>query len=210
MEENKTILIDDIYQIGTALIRSSLRQHIDRYQYILQTENYSDRENINCSRRSHRYDNTSKDRPVRSILQLGCFDHFPWHGNHRCQHHDQVITKYFPANDSTDKQKAAWEFIKYIESPEALAKWSTGTGYLPPRKGVADDPNGFKKMIEENKNIQVALSTMPNLVKWASFPGANGLQAEQLLIDARDIILSGKETAAQALHETAEKINNLL
>lgn len=24
-------------------------------------------------------------------------------------------------------------------------------------------------MIEENKNIQVALSTMPNLVKWASF-----------------------------------------
>ena len=110
----------------------------------------------------------------------------------------------------TDKQKAAWEFIKYIESPEALAKWSTGTGYLPPRKGVAEDPNGFKKMIEENKNIQVALSTMPNLVKWASFPGANGLQAEQLLIDARDIILSGKETAAQALHETAEKINNLL
>lgn len=109
-----------------------------------------------------------------------------------------------------DKQKAAWEFIKYIESPEALAKWSTGTGYLPPRKGVADDPNGFKKMIEENKNIQVALSTMSNLVKWASFPGANGLQAEQLLIDARDIILSGKETAAQALHETAEKINNLL
>lgn len=107
-------------------------------------------------------------------------------------------------------KKAAWEFIKYIESPEALAKWSTGTGYLPPRKGVAEDPNGFKKMIEENKNIQVALSTMPNLVKWASFPGANGLQAEQLLIDARDIILSGKETAAQALHETAEKINNLL
>ena len=113
-------------------------------------------------------------------------------------------------NGDDAKANAAWEFIKYIESPEALAKWSTGTGYLPPRKGVADDPNGFKKMIEENKNIQVALSTMPNLVKWASFPGANGLQAEQLLIDARDIILSGKETAAQALHETAEKINNLL
>lgn len=100
--------------------------------------------------------------------------------------------------------------IIFGTATEALAKWSTGTGYLPPRKGIAEDPNGFKKMIEENKNIQVALSTMPNLVKWASFPGANGLQAEQMLIDARDIILSGKETAAQALHETAEKINNLL
>ncbi|MHC1717551.1 MAG: ABC transporter substrate-binding protein [Acidaminococcaceae bacterium] len=108
------------------------------------------------------------------------------------------------------KQKAAWEFIKYLESPAALAKWSTGTGYLPPRKDVEQDPNGFKKMIEENKNIQAALSTMPNLVKWASFPGANGLQAEQLLIDVRDVILSGKQTAAEALHTTAEKVNSIL
>lgn len=109
-----------------------------------------------------------------------------------------------------DKQKASWEFIKYLESPEALLIWSTGTGYLPPRKGIDQDPNGFKKAIEENKNIQAALSTMPNLVKWASFPGANGLQAEQALIDVRDIILSGKQTAAQALSDAAKKINSLL
>lgn len=108
------------------------------------------------------------------------------------------------------KEKAAVEFIKYLESPEALAKWSTGTGYLPPRKGVADDPKGFKKIVDENANIQMALGMMPKVTKWASFPGANGLQAEQLLIDARDIILSGKQTAADALHQTAEKINNLL
>lgn len=109
-----------------------------------------------------------------------------------------------------EKEKAAVEFIKYLESPEALAKWSTGTGYLPPRKGVAEDPKGFKKIVDENKNIQTALAMMPKVVKWASFPGANGLQAEQLLIDARDIILSGKQSAADALHQTAEKINNLL
>lgn len=109
-----------------------------------------------------------------------------------------------------EKQKAAIEFIKYLESPAALAKWSTGTGYLPPRKGVAEDPNGFKKLVDENKNIQMALDMMPMVTKWASFPGANGLQAEQLLIDARDIILGGQKSAADALHETAEKINKLL
>lgn len=108
------------------------------------------------------------------------------------------------------KQKAAWEFIKYLESPEALNKWSTGTGYLPPRKDVEQDSQGFKKLMEENKNVQAAMSTMPSLVQWASFPGANGLQAEQALIDVRDIILSGKESAADALHQAAEKINSLL
>ena len=110
----------------------------------------------------------------------------------------------------TAKQKAAWEFIKYLESAPALTKWSTGTGYLPPRKDMDKDESGFKKVIAENKNIQVALSTMPDVVKWASFPGANGLQAEQLLIDVRDIILSGKQSAADALHATAVKINKLL
>lgn len=109
-----------------------------------------------------------------------------------------------------EKQKAAIEFIKYLESPASLAKWSTGTGYLPPRKGVAEDPNGFKKIVDENPNIQMALKMMPNATKWASFPGANGLQAEQMLIDVRDIILSGKMSAKDALHQTAEKINKIL
>ena len=113
-------------------------------------------------------------------------------------------------SQDADKQKAAIEFIKYLESPEALAKWSTGTGYLPPRKGVADDPKGFKKLADENPNIKMALQEMTKVTKWASFPGANGLQAEQLLIDARDIILSGKMSAQDALHQTAEKINKLL
>ena len=109
-----------------------------------------------------------------------------------------------------DMVKAGWEFIKYLESPAALTTWSTGTGYLPPRKGMDKGENGFKKIIDNNKNIQVALSRMPDVVKWASFPGANGLQAEQLLIDVRDIILSGKQSAADALHLTAEKTNKLL
>lgn len=109
-----------------------------------------------------------------------------------------------------EKQKAAVEFIKFLESPENLAKWSTGTGYLPPRKGVADDPKGFKKLADENPNIKMALAEMGKVTKWASFPGANGLQAEQLLIDARDVILSGQMSAADALHQTAVKIDKLL
>ena len=109
-----------------------------------------------------------------------------------------------------DKQKAAWEFIKYLESPEAMSKWSTGTGYLPPIKDIEKRSTVFQELVKNNKNVQVALSSMPSLVKWASFPGANGLQAEQLLIDARDIILSGKDTAANVLKQTTEKVNNLL
>ena len=113
-------------------------------------------------------------------------------------------------SQDAEKQKAAWRFIKFLESPEALAIWTKGTGYMPPRKGVAEDPKGLKEFVEQNKNMQAAMSQMPDLVKWASFPGANGLQAEQALIDVRDVILSGKQSAEAALRETAAKINAML
>ena len=45
----------------------------------------------------------------------------------------------------TDKKKeATWDFLKYLYSVESLAKWTEGTGYLPPRKDVADAQNGLK------------------------------------------------------------------
>ena len=109
-----------------------------------------------------------------------------------------------------DKQKAAWTFVKFLESPEALAMWTKGTGYMPPRKGITEDPKGLKDFVAQNKLMQAATSQMPDIVKWASFPGANGLQAEQALIDIRDVILGGKQSAADALKAAATKINAML
>ncbi|SUP43887.1 ABC transporter substrate-binding protein [Veillonella criceti] len=107
------------------------------------------------------------------------------------------------------KQKAAVEFIKYLESAENLTKWDTGTGYLPPRKNM-DTEGPYKKLIDENDNIKKAMAMLPNVTPWVSFPGQNGLQAEQVLIDARDVILNGSQTATEALHQAALKINELI
>lgn len=109
-----------------------------------------------------------------------------------------------------DKQKAAWEFIKFLQSPESLKIWVEGTGYLPPREGVAEDPNGLKTFLESNPLMKAAIAQKDSVVQWASFPGENGLQAEQVLIDARDQILSGTSSAEDALNKAAEKINELL
>lgn len=102
-----------------------------------------------------------------------------------------------------EKKKAAWEFIKYLQSPEALALWIEGTGYLPPREG-ADD------LVDSNPLMQPAVAQKDSVVQWANFPGDNGLQAEQALLDARDQILTGTKTAEEAMKEAAEKINGFL
>lgn len=109
-----------------------------------------------------------------------------------------------------EEQKAAWEFEKYLYSVESMAAWTKGTGYVPPRKDVAQAENGLKSFLQENKMMAAAIDQMDSVVSWTSFPGDAGLQAEQSLIDLRDKILGGKVPAREGLKSTQDEINRLL
>lgn len=109
-----------------------------------------------------------------------------------------------------EQQAAAWEFEKYLYSIESMAAWTIGTGYVPPRKDVADSPDGLKSFLEENEMMKAATTQMDAVVKWTSFPGDAGLEAEQIMIDVRDQILNGNVTAEEGLTDAQNKINALL
>ncbi|MFM1653538.1 ABC transporter substrate-binding protein [Brevibacillus sp. B_LB10_24] len=109
-----------------------------------------------------------------------------------------------------DQKKAAWEFMKYLYSVESMAKWTEGTGYVPPRKDVAEAENGLKAFLKENQMMNAAVEQMEGVVPWTSFPGDAGLQAEQLLLDVRDQILGGKVSVEEGLKSTEKAINELL
>lgn len=108
------------------------------------------------------------------------------------------------------QQKAAWEFMKFLYSVESVAKWTKGTGYVPAREGVADAENGLKPFLAENEMMKAAIDQMSGVVPWTSFPGDAGLQAEQLLLDVRDQILSGSVSVEEGLTSTENAINELL
>ncbi|MEK3889063.1 ABC transporter substrate-binding protein [Bacillus sp. FSL K6-3431] len=116
----------------------------------------------------------------------------------------------FVFSQDKKKQEAAWEFIKFLESEQALTKWVKATGYLPPVKGVAESETGLKSFFEGNPLMQIAIGQMNDIVPWFNFPGTNGLQAEQALLDARDQVMSGKKSGEDALKEAAEKIKKLI
>lgn len=109
-----------------------------------------------------------------------------------------------------EKQKAAWEFQKYLYNVESMAEWTIGTGYVPPRKDVAEAKNGLKDFLKENEMMKAATSQMEGVVSWTSFPGDAGLEAEQILLDTRDQILGGKISAKDGLTDAQNKINKLL
>lgn len=109
-----------------------------------------------------------------------------------------------------EQKKAGWEFMKFLYSVESVAKWTEGTGYVPPRKDVAEAENGLKDFLAENEMMNAAIEQMDGVVPWTSFPGDAGLQAEQLLLDVRDQILGGSISVEDGLKATEQQINELL
>lgn len=112
--------------------------------------------------------------------------------------------------EEEEEQAAAWEFMNYLYSVESIAEWTKGTGYVPPREGVSDSEEGLKTFLEENELMVPAIEQMDSMVPWASFPGDSGLEAEQKLLDMRDIILGGDVDVEETLTNTEEEINSLL
>lgn len=47
---------------------------------------------------------------------------------------------YMMKRSAPEKQAAAWEWLKFLNSPKVMAEWSAATGYLPIVKAAIDEP----------------------------------------------------------------------
>jgi multiple sugar transport system substrate-binding protein len=109
-----------------------------------------------------------------------------------------------------DRQLAAWEFIKHINSPEAIDAWVRSTGFIPTRTELAEGSGPLASFYDENPLLKPDLEQVQDFVRYTSWPGSEGLEANQVLVDARDRILAGEAQAATAMPEAAERISQLI
>ncbi len=112
----------------------------------------------------------------------------------------------FLAVTSTDPEKkaATLELVKFLYEAESIDTWYGATGYIPPIR----DAETRTSLMQDNPILQVAVDCLPYTVPWAGFPGTQGLEVEQILINNRDRILGGADVDT-ALKETQDQINAL-
>lgn len=108
------------------------------------------------------------------------------------------------------QQAAAWEFIKHLNAPAPLTQWDRAVGYLPTRRGIADDPRYLKPHLDATPALRPAVDQLADIVPWVSWPGKNGLQATQVLVDTLGRIYNGGQDAATVLRDSAQQINVLI
>jgi multiple sugar transport system substrate-binding protein len=106
-----------------------------------------------------------------------------------------------------EKQEAAFRFIEFLQSAESFATWTRGTGYVPLNR---DTPEVLGDFLTENPIQEVAIRQMPNVVTWITFPGADGLAAQQSLFAASQQAFLGQMSAEAALQASAAEVNSLL
>ena len=94
------------------------------------------------------------------------------------------------AQDS-NKQLAAWEYLKYITSTEAMTKWAVGTGYLPIRES-SYETDEYKAYMAENVCAAACYEQSKDFFFSPTFDSSNDIRntvpgvVEQLVFDKAD------------------------
>jgi sn-glycerol 3-phosphate transport system substrate-binding protein len=107
-----------------------------------------------------------------------------------------------------EEQKAAWEFIKFVVSPEQQAYWHVNSGYFPITKAAYDQPL-VKENLEKFPQFKTAVdqlhqSKLNNATKGAVmgiFP-----EARQIVEQAMEEIINGAKSVEQALTDAEKEI----
>lgn len=108
------------------------------------------------------------------------------------------------------KQKAAWEFVKFATGPLGAAIMAKTTGYMPPNK-VANEVH-MKDFYAKNPNHYTAVSQLNYLTKWYAFPGDNGLKITDVIKDHLQTIVSGARASEprKVLDDMGKDVQKLL
>jgi sn-glycerol 3-phosphate transport system substrate-binding protein len=106
-----------------------------------------------------------------------------------------------------DRQKAAWEFTKWMTSTDILARWSIDSGYVAPRKsswetGVMKEYVGkYPQAITARDQLQYA---------HAELPVKNIIEVKRAIVTAIQTIVTTTQPIAPTLAEAQKRVDEIL
>ena len=107
-----------------------------------------------------------------------------------------------------EKQKAGWEFIKFMVQTEQAIAWANGTGYLPIRQSCLESPL-FQQEIKDDENLQIIIEN----IRYCSLIPFYPEYAETMEIISDEIqrcILEENYMPEDAIQSIAADVENLL
>jgi len=105
---------------------------------------------------------------------------------------------YISKGISPERQKAAWEFIKFATSTERAAQWSIDTGYVATRTSALETPQ-MKEYYANLPQARVAFEQIP--ISKPELTSYDSTRMWRILNDSIQSAITGEKTPAQALKD---------
>ncbi|HEY2967630.1 MAG TPA: ABC transporter substrate-binding protein [Casimicrobiaceae bacterium] len=115
-----------------------------------------------------------------------------------------IITARDPA-----KQKAAWEYIKFVTGPEAQKIVVETTGYIPTNKRALE-PQFLGKFYESEPNFRTVATQMDRSLPWQSYPGGNSVRIWRTQRDIITSVMRGETTPEAGIERLVSETNSLM
>ncbi|MDR0266884.1 ABC transporter substrate-binding protein [Paenibacillus sp.] len=113
-------------------------------------------------------------------------------------------------NRSDEEQKSAWEFMKFLTSPDQQAFWHINTGYFPVTVKAYDE-DSVKENLKKYPQFQTAVDQLHSTKMSKATQGAvMGVfpEARQIVEGAIEEVLNNKKTPQAALDDAAKEITS--
>lgn len=109
------------------------------------------------------------------------------------------------------KQRAAWNFMKFLTSKRGYTIITSEIGYLPLRLSIVDDPEFLGEWVKDNPLLQPNLNQLADLEAYVPLPGPNYLQIGLSMMDAMEMATFGdNDDVAGLLTEAQERAARLM
>jgi multiple sugar transport system substrate-binding protein len=107
------------------------------------------------------------------------------------------------------KQKAAWEFIKFVTGPEAQKIVVEMTGYLP-TNARASGPEFLGPFYEKNPNYKTPVLQIERAGPWGAYPGGNTVRIWRAQRDIVGQVMRGEKTPEQGLSDIVKTTRDMM
>lgn len=107
------------------------------------------------------------------------------------------------------KQAAAWEYIKFISSPEGQKIAVLGSGYMPTNQR-AMAPGLLGDFYKANPNWRTSLDQIDRAAPWAGYPGSNAVEIWRTQREIIGEVMSGDLSVDDGLSQMVEETDALI
>ncbi|MGH6859890.1 MAG: ABC transporter substrate-binding protein [Phyllobacterium sp.] len=108
-----------------------------------------------------------------------------------------------------EKQKAAWEFLKFVTGPEAQKIVVETSGYLPTNKRAVG-PDYLGPYYDANPNFKTITLQMDRSVPWQGYPGGNSVRIWRTQREIVNGVMRGDLTPSDGLKQLVDETTALM